>query len=52
MKKPFILPSGNSVEQKSLQAYFMSNGYKDPITRQPLQPHLVFPNTTLERYII
>ncbi len=51
MKKPLILPSGNSVESSSLQSYFKSNGYRDPISRKEAHNDLVFPNNSLEEYI-
>lgn len=51
MKKPYILPSGNSFEQKSLRDYFKINGYKDPITRMPINYNFIFQNLNLEKYI-
>jgi hypothetical protein len=51
MRHPYILPAGSSVEEQSLRAYFERNGYKDPITRQPLNPNFVFPNLALQQYI-
>jgi hypothetical protein len=51
MKKPYILPSGNSCEEQSLRDYFVTNGYKDPITRQAINYTFVFPNTNMQRYI-
>lgn len=51
MKKPYLLPSGNSCDEISLKAYFTSNGYKDPITRQDVNPNFIPANSNLENYI-
>lgn len=51
MMSPVILPSGNSLDSSSLQLYFKTNGYKDPITRMDLQPQWLFPNHSLQNYI-
>ena len=45
------MPSGSSYEQQSLKMYFQTNGYKDPISRQPVNINFIYPNHTLEKYI-
>lgn len=51
MWSPFIMESGHSFEEKTLQQYFQKNGFKDPITRKDTYPQWVFPNLNLRDYI-
>lgn len=48
---PVLLPSGQSYERSALNAYFQTNGCVDPASSDPIDPKLLFPNTTLKKAV-
>lgn len=48
---PVLLPSGQSYDRSALLAYFQTNGCFDPASSDPVDPKLLFPNTTLKKAV-
>lgn len=41
INKPILLSSGNTYEKRSIENYFAENGYKDPVTKEPVSDTLI-----------